>query len=139
MSVPSASLEAANKGETNSHAPDPTCVMILSTVPDSLIAKRIAHFLVEEHLAACVQITPPMLSIYEWSGEVQGDEEVGLVIKTSRAAAAQAIDRLISLHPYEVPQATVIPIMDGYAPYLSWVSEQTQGTSSAKKLAGDGQ
>lgn len=90
------------------------------------MAKRIAHILVEEHLAACVQLTPAVLSVYEWKGEVKGDEEIGLIIKTSRAIAKQTIDRLVQLHPYEVPQATVIPIVGGYFPYLSWVSEQTQ-------------
>ena len=106
-------------------APDPMCVMILSTAPDILLAKRIAHILVEEHLAACVQLTSPMLSVYEWQGEIQGDEEIGIVIKTSRAVARQTIDRLVQLHPYEIPQATVVPLVGGYFPYLSWVSEQT--------------
>jgi len=110
-------------------APDPMCVMILSTAPDILLAKRIAHILVEEHLAACVQLTPPMLSVYEWQGEIKGDEEIGMVIKTSRAVARQTIDRLVELHPYEVPQATVVPLVGGYFPYLSWVSEQTQPQS----------
>ena len=106
-------------------APDPMCVMIFSTAPDILLAKRIAHILVEEHLAACVQLTSPMLSVYEWQGEIQGDEEIGVVIKTSRAIARQTIDRLVQLHPYEIPQATVVPLVGGYFPYLSWVSEQT--------------
>lgn len=110
-------------------APDPMCVMILSTAPDILLAKRIAHILVEEHLAACVQLTPSMLSVYEWQGEIKGDEEIGMVIKTSRAVARQTIDRLVELHPYEVPQATVVPLVGGYFPYLSWVSEQTQSQS----------
>lgn len=106
-------------------AHDPMCVMILSTAPDILLAKRIAHVLVEEHLAACVQLTPPMLSVYEWQGVIQGDEEIGMVIKTSRAVARQTIDRLVELHPYEIPQATVVPIVGGYFPYLNWVSEQS--------------
>ena len=63
--------------------------------------------------------------MYEWQGEVQGDEEIGIVIKTSRAVARQTIDRLVQLHPYEIPQATVVPLVGGYFPYLSWVSEQT--------------
>lgn len=125
MSVSNSSRAAPEKHSRDLSAPDPMCVMILSTVPDTLLAKRIAHILVEEHLAACVQISAPMLSIYEWSGEVQGDEEIALTIKTSRAVAKQTIERLIQLHPYDVPQATVIPIVGGHLPYLSWVSEQT--------------
>lgn len=106
-------------------AADPMCVVILSTAPDILLAKRIAHLLVEERLAACVQLTPPALSVYEWKGQVQGDEEIGLIIKTSRAAARQTIDRLVQLHPYEVPEAIVLPVVGGHHAYLSWVSQQT--------------
>lgn len=124
-------MKSANTSSSESQrskdmvAPDPMCVMIFSTAPDILLAKRIAHILVEEHLAACVQLTSPMLSVYEWQGEIQGDEEIGVVIKTSRAIARQTIDRLVQLHPYEIPQATVVPLVGGYFPYLSWVSEQT--------------
>ena len=124
-------MKSANTSSSESQrskdmvAPDPMCVMIFSTAPDILLAKRIAHILVEEHLAACVQLTSPMLSVYEWQGEIQGDEEIGVVIKTSRAIARQTIDRLVQLHPYEIPQATVAPLVGGYFPYLSWVSEQT--------------
>ena len=132
MSDSTTSLDAAKKDQMSRQAPDPMCVMILSTVPDSLLAKRIAHILIEDHLAACVQIMPPMLSVYEWAGEVQGDEEVGLVIKTSRAAATQTLERLVALHPYDVPQATVIPIVGGHSPYLNWVSEQTQAPVAPK-------
>lgn len=106
-------------------AADPMCVVILSTAPDVLLAKRIAHVLVEEKLAACVQLTQPCLSIYEWKGEVQGDEEIGMIIKTSRAQARQAIDRLVQMHPYEVPEAVVVPVVGGHLDYLNWVSQQT--------------
>lgn len=107
-------------------AADPMCVAVLSTAPDILLAKRIAHVLVEEKLAACVQLSAPTLSIYEWRGEVQGDEEIGMVIKTSRSAARKAIERLLELHPYEVPEAIVVPVVGGHLDYLNWVCQQTQ-------------
>jgi periplasmic divalent cation tolerance protein len=107
-------------------APDPICVVILSTAPDVLLAKRIAHVLVEEKLAACVQLTPPSLSVYEWDGEIQGSEEIGLIIKTSRSVARSAIDRLVQMHPYEVPEVIVLPIVGGHSEYLNWISQQTQ-------------
>lgn len=106
-------------------AADPMCVVILTTAPDILLAKRIAHILVEEKLAACVQLMPACLSIYEWKDEVQGDEEIPMVIKTSRNAARNAIARLIELHPYEVPEAIVLPVVGGHHDYLNWVSQQT--------------
>lgn len=101
-------------------------VMIHTSVPDELLAKRIAHLLVEEKLAACIHILPPMLSIYEWQDEIQGEREVALIIKTSQSVAQQTLARLIELHPYDVPQAVVVPIVDGHAPYLDWVRQQTQ-------------
>ncbi len=106
-------------------AADPICVVVLSTAPDVLLAKRIAHVLIEEKLAACVQLTQPSLSVYEWNGEVQGGEEIGMIIKTSRAQARHAIDRLVQMHPYDVPEAIVLPIVGGHTDYLNWLSQQT--------------
>ena len=103
-----------------------TGVVILSTAPDLLLAKRIAHILVEEQLAACVQLTQPMLSIYEWKGSVEGAQEVGLIIKTTRRVADVAVERLLQLHPYEIPEAIVLPVVGGHQPYLAWLSAQTQ-------------
>lgn len=101
-------------------------VVILTTTPDILLAKRIAHVLIEEHLAACVQLMPPMLSVYEWKGEIQGDEEIGLSIKTRASATQQVIDRIVELHPYEVPEVIVLPIIDGHAPYLAWLDRNAE-------------
>jgi len=101
------------------------CVMILSTTPDLLLAKRIAHILVEEKLAACVQLQPSLLSIYEWQGQMQGEQEVGLIIKTSQAIYKDTVNRIVQLHPYEVPEIVVLPIKDGHQPYLKWVNQQT--------------
>ena len=115
---------------TAATATDPTCVVVLSTAPDILLAKRIAHVLIEERLAACVQLTPPTLSVYEWNGEVQGAEEIGLIIKTTRSIARQTIDRLVGLHPYDVPEAIVLPVVGGHHGYLTWVSQQIEQVSS---------
>jgi periplasmic divalent cation tolerance protein len=101
------------------------CVMILSTTPDLLLAKRIAHILVEEKLAACVQLQPSLLSIYEWHGQMQGEQEVGLIIKTSQAIYKETINRIVQIHPYEVPEIVVLPIKDGHQPYLKWINQQT--------------
>ena len=111
--------------EANDQQPSLDGVVILSTAPDVLLAKRIAHILIEEGLAACVQLTPPMLSIYEWEGEVQGADEIGLIIKTTGDVAQKAIERLVGLHPYAVPEAVVVPITGGHVPYLQWLDRQT--------------
>jgi periplasmic divalent cation tolerance protein len=101
------------------------CVMLFSTTPDLLLAKRIAHILVEEKLAACVQLQPSLLSIYEWQGQMQGEQEVGLIIKTSQKIYKKTMNRIVQLHPYEVPEIVVLPIKDGHQPYLKWVNQQT--------------
>ena len=102
-------------------------VMVITNAPDLLLAKRIAHLLIEEGLAACVNIgQQPMLSIYGWKGEVEGAEEIPMTIKTRWDKQAQLIARLKELHPYEVPEALVIPTIAGYAAYLDWVRSLTQ-------------
>lgn len=108
--------------------PQQNVVMIMTNAPDLLLAKRIAHLLIEERLAACVNIGTPMLSVYGWKGEVEGAEEIPMLIKTSADKQQAMIDRLVELHPYEVPEAVVIPILDGHGPYLDWVRSLTAGT-----------
>jgi len=100
-------------------------VVVLSNAPDLLLAKRIAHMLVEENLAACVNLGAPVLSMYMWEGELEGTEEIPLVIKTTQAALPALTERLTELHPYEVPEILVLPVAGGAEPYLDWVRRQT--------------
>jgi periplasmic divalent cation tolerance protein len=107
--------------------PQQDVVMVMTNAPDLLLAKRIAHLLIEEKLAACVNIGAPMLSIYGWKGEVEGDEEIPMMIKTTEDKQQAMIARLVELHPYDIPEAIVVPITSGYAPYLDWVRSLTDG------------
>lgn len=107
--------------------PQPDVVMVMTNAPDLLLAKRIAHLLIEEKLAACVNIGAPMLSIYGWKGEVEGDEEIPMMIKTTEDKQQAMIARLVELHPYDIPEAIVVPVTGGYAPYLDWVRSLTDG------------
>jgi len=100
-------------------------VVVLSNAPDLLLAKRIAHMLVEEHLAACVNLGAPVLSMYMWKGELEGTEEIPLVIKTTQTALPGVTARLTELHPYEVPEILVVPVIGGAQPYLDWVREHS--------------
>lgn len=102
------------------------CVVIYSTVPDLLLGKRIAHILVEEKLAACVNLSSPGLSIYLWENVVEGTEEITLTIKTTQERQQACIQKIAALHPYEVPEIIVLPILDGHTPYLHWVQQQTK-------------
>jgi len=106
-------------------------VLVVSNAPDMLLAKRIAHVLVEDGLAACVNLGAPVLSIYSWKGQVEGAEEIPMWIKTTAARQAQLIETLARLHPYEVPEILVVPVVDGHAGYLQWVREQTMGGTPA--------
>ena len=100
-------------------------VVVLSNAPDQLLAKRIAHMLVEEGLAACVNLGAPVLSMYMWEGKLEGAEEIPLVIKTTQSALPAMTDRLTELHPYEVPEILVMSVAGGAQPYLEWVRDQT--------------
>jgi periplasmic divalent cation tolerance protein len=100
-------------------------VLVLSNAPDLLLAKRIAHMLVEEHLAACVNLGTARLSLYMWQGELEGADEIPITMKTTGARAPALIKRLLELHPYEVPEVLVLPVLGGSAAYLDWLREQT--------------
>lgn len=99
-------------------------IIVLSTVPDLLLAKRIAHILVEEYLAACVNLGAPSLSMYMWQGTLEGTEELALTIKTTVACLPVLYARLCSLHPYDVPEFLVLSAQAGSVAYLDWVAAQ---------------
>lgn len=101
-------------------------VLLLSNAPDLQLAKRIAHILVEEHLAACVNLGAPGLSMYMWEGTLEGAEEFPLVMKTTRGRVPALVERLKQLHPYEVPEVLVLPVLGGLQSYMEWVRTQTQ-------------
>lgn len=105
-------------------APDDV-VLVLSNAPDLLLAKRIAHVLVEEGLAACVNLGASGLSVYMWKGRLEGAEEIPLTMKTSRLRLHALTERLKQLHPYETPEILVVPVSGGSGEYLDWVREQT--------------
>lgn len=100
-------------------------VVVLSTAPDDEVAARVARALVEGGLAACVNIVPGVRSIYRWQGKLCDDAERLLVIKTRPARADAVIAAIKANHPYECPEAIVLPITGGAAAYLAWVQENT--------------
>lgn len=97
-------------------------LVVLCTCPDRETGARIARHLVDEHLAACVNVVPGILSIYTWEGTRHEDEEVLLVIKT-RAERFQSVQETVrTLHPYELPEIIAVEIKDGLRPYLDWIT-----------------
>jgi periplasmic divalent cation tolerance protein len=106
--------------------PSDQFVIVLTTVPVEGDVETLASQLVEERLAACVNILPAMRSVYRWKGAVERADERQLVIKTTRARVSALEARLRKLHPYDVPEFVVLPIDSGSADYLSWLSDSTK-------------
>jgi periplasmic divalent cation tolerance protein len=101
-------------------------LVLLCTCPDAATAERIAHQLVGASLVACVNIVPGLRSIYRWNGAVHSDEEVLMVLKTPAERLSEACERLVALHPYDVPEVVALPVVDGHHPYLQWVADSTR-------------
>jgi periplasmic divalent cation tolerance protein len=100
-------------------------VFLYSTFPDAAAAEKVSRVLVEKHLAACVNIHPPMTSIYEWEGMLDLATEVAAFIKARRVLIDEVIAATRPLHPYSVPCFLVLPIAGGNEDYLAWAREQT--------------
>ncbi|MGC8759433.1 MAG: divalent-cation tolerance protein CutA [Bryobacteraceae bacterium] len=99
-------------------------IIVLATCPSEEEAGRIARLLVEERLAACVQILPPMRSIYRWRGALEESEERLLLIKTRRGLFEDLCRRLRAAHSYEVPELLAVPVVDGAEDYLAWMDAE---------------
>jgi len=101
-------------------------VVVLSTAGSRDEAERIATALVEERLAACVNLVAPVTSVYRWQGAVERAEETLLVVKTRRAHATRVAARIRELHTYELPEVITLPIDGGAAAYLAWLVGETR-------------
>jgi periplasmic divalent cation tolerance protein len=112
----------------------PRLAVVLTTMPDSEAADALARTLVEERLAACVNVHAPMMSSYQWAGALQRDPERQLVIKTSPGRVPDLERRLAELHPYELPEFVVLDAAASVE-YAAWVRTQT-GEPSAPRGAG---
>ena len=95
--------------------------IVLSTCADREQAERIARRLVEQQLAACVNILPGVQSIYRWQGGVESASEVLMLIKTSASHCDQVQSIVAALHSYEIPEFLVLPISDGSEAYMAWL------------------
>ena len=101
-------------------------LIVHSACPDAATADAIARVLVEERLAACVQVLAGMRSTYRWAGAIEQADEVLLVAKTRDDRLDALIARVRALHPYELPELVAVEAAGGLAPYLAWVTEQTR-------------
>jgi periplasmic divalent cation tolerance protein len=93
--------------------------------PDADTARSIAESVVEERLAACASVLPGMHSVYRWRGQVERADEVLLVLKTSRGRLSALTERVLALHPYELPELVAVEAAGGSPAWLDWVVAET--------------
>lgn len=101
-------------------------LLVYCTCPDHEVAVQLANNLVDEALAACINIVPGLTSVYHWQGKRKTGSEELLMIKTSREQYPALQARIAALHPYELPEVIAVPIQAGLPAYLNWVDESCQ-------------
>jgi periplasmic divalent cation tolerance protein len=99
--------------------------IIYSTVDDIKNARRIAHTLVEEQLVACVNIIPKGESYYRWKGKIENEKEIVLIAKTVDKNVKKTLQRIKTIHPYDLPDIIVLPIVGGIKEYLDYIVKET--------------
>lgn len=102
-------------------------ILVYINFPTKESARQIGTVLIEEQLAACVNIIPSVESIYRWKGEVCNETEVMLIAKTTSSRYSQVEARVIELHPYDTPEVIAQNLDKGSESYLNWVQDQMEG------------
>lgn len=103
-----------------------TPIVILSTAGSEEEASKIAEHLVNNRLAACVNIIPSITSIYRWKGEMNRDHEILMIIKTDASRLEEIKTAVRSLHSYETPELIAIPVQEGLKEYLDWLGDSVK-------------
>jgi periplasmic divalent cation tolerance protein len=96
-------------------------IVVLSTCSTEEEAEKLARLLLDDHLAACVNVIPRMRSFYRWKGAVETADECLLLIKSSRSLFDSLRTRLEAAHAYEIPEVLAVPIVEGAKNYLDWL------------------
>ncbi len=107
-----------------------SALLVFSTFPDEASAAAAARLLVEERLAACVSRLGGLVSTYHWDEAVQEETEVLLLAKTTRERFAALRERLLAVHPYELPEIIAVEADAGHAAYLEWIAGSTRADRS---------
>jgi len=100
-------------------------VVVLTTLPADVDSVAFARSIIDERLAACVNLLARMESVYRWEEGIEQETERQLIMKTSRERVVALWERVRDLHPYDVPEFVVLPIIDGNDAYLRWVADAT--------------
>ena len=104
--------------------PPDAFIIVFCTCESPVQARQIAEALVEGRFAACVNVLPPLQSIYRWQGKIESAEEVLLLIKSTGDRFPALQERIQQLHSYETPEIIAVPITAGSEKYLRWLGEQ---------------
>ena len=104
-------------------------ILVLVTAPTADKAAELARILVEEQLAACGNIVPGLRSIYRWEGKVHDEAEALLLLKTQGALFDALRQRILELHPYQVPEVLRLGIEAGHQPYLDWIRDNVRSSA----------
>ena len=99
--------------------------IVFCTIDSAYTARKLARRLVQDRLAACVNIIENVSSVYKWEGRIEEDAELLLVIKTQAGRLQELMDRIGELHPYDVPEILCWPVQEGSKAYLDWVVAET--------------
>lgn len=100
-------------------------LLVITNLPDSESAGKLARQIVESNAAACVNQLAPCTSTYRWQGNIENACEVPLLIKTTQAAYPRLEALIRAAHPYELPEIIAVPVSSGLPAYLDWVSQET--------------
>ena len=106
-------------------------LLVITNLPDRASAEKLAALLIEQRLAACVNLLPPCDSVYRWHGTVQREMEHPLLIKTAADRYADLEAAIRAHHPYELPEIIAVPIAQGLPAYLQWVESATRADAVA--------
>jgi periplasmic divalent cation tolerance protein len=101
-------------------------ILVLTNAPDRIVAGALARALLDDHLAACVNIGGPVESIYHWRDRIETATEVPVTIKTRAALYSKVEEAIAKIHPYDTPEIIAIPIAHGGARYLAWLAAETR-------------
>jgi periplasmic divalent cation tolerance protein len=100
--------------------------VVYTTIDNMQDARKISNTLVEEQLVVCVNIIPKIESVYKWKGKIENDNEYIMIAKTTDKNVKKVIQRIKTLHTYELPEVIVLPVIGGLKEYLDYIADETE-------------
>jgi periplasmic divalent cation tolerance protein len=100
-------------------------ILVITQMPDRTSALALARSLVESRVAACVSVGAPVESLYHWQGKIETAQETPVTVKTQPSRYREVEAAIRSQHPYELPEIVAVPVVEGLAPYLQWIADET--------------